>query len=361
MPRTDVGSLVRGEPEAPPDLFYDSTPDSWQHQAPTPSLWERFIDHDPKLIRNMIVLALVVLVVILSQWSRPTEKDHGSVPQPTATADPPARSRWQTFRHFDFSSNDGGWVDTGVVASRDSGRSRPRQARFGTGPEGKWLTVVAERASAASPVYAIDLKGEAYAFPNYFAIELDYQLPTLGPGMWPAPLWLRPLETSADPRPEGEIDVMEWFGRHFGTRDEAGVTAHKTPYDAGHRLLNVATPQLGGAARNLEHHIRLEKVPGLMTWWIDGRKAVTMTRAAFDARAGAGSWDAMFENKRRLWYPRITYQVGPGTAMNLAGDIPDKWRRSEMHIKRLDVFELSAATAAPAASPARPPSASSAG
>jgi hypothetical protein len=263
---------------------------------------------------------------------------------PSSTVTPsedPNHTIWKLFRAIDFSRNDGGWVDTGYGSSRDSSISRPEQARFGTGPKGKWLTVVAQRATDDSPIYSVDLLGRAYAIPNYFAIDLVYELPTIGAGMWPAPLWMRPLSTEHDPDPQGEIDVVEWFGARRNKIDEAAGSLHETPYGPTHRQLSLPLPLLGGEWRSLEHRVRVEKVPGSMTWWVDGARAGTLTRADFDATAGVGSWDAMFENQRRWWYPRITYQVGPGQELDLAGRVPRGWRRSTMVIKNLAIFARS--------------------
>ncbi len=303
------------------------------------SLWERFLDHDPKLVFRLVLLGAGLPALIVSQWPRDLA-DRGAVPVPPGVPRIDSPFDWQRLEAIDFSSNNGGWMDTGIVASRDSSRSRMRQARFGTGPDGKWLTVVAERDSPAAPVYSVDLLGEGHPVPNYFAVNLVYQLPSLSIGMWPAPLWFRPLVTRADRDAQGEIDIMEWFGGQYGLPNEATATIHKTPYGVEHRQLGENLPQLGGDGRNLEHNIRFEKAPGSMTWWIDGQKAVIMNRTAFDVRAGSGAWDDMFENPNRRWYPRITYQVGPGTERDPAGEIPQEWRRSELIVKRLELFKM---------------------
>lgn len=269
---------------------------------------------------------------------RPSDAD-----SPSSTATPSeghSPSNWKLFRAIDLSRSDG-WEDTGYRAARDSSISRPEQARFGTGPHGKWLTVVAQRATDDSPIYSVDLLGRAHEIPNYFAIDLVYELPTIGAGMWPAPLWLRPLPTERDPDPQGEIDVVEWFGARQNKIDEAAGALHKTPYGPDQRHLSLPLPLLGGEWRSIQHHVRVEKVPGSMTWWVDGVRSGTLTQADFDETAGAGSWDAMFENQRRRWYPRITYQVGPGLELDQAGPVPRGWRRSTMVIKKLAIFARS--------------------
>jgi hypothetical protein len=291
----------------------------------------------PALIGVLVILCLAGYAL----WSgRPSSQvpDAGPGPSATVPSERPAPSPWKLVKAFDFSSNNG-WTDTGLQATRDASTSRLRQARFGTGPQGTWLTVTAERARNTAPVYSADLLGRAFPIPNYFAVDLVYRLPDVGVGMWPAPLWLRPLETRHDPTPEGEIDVVEWFGSRVQQFDEAAGSIHKTPYGAAHRQLPLALPALAGLARSRDHHIRFEKTPGAMTWWVDGLRAGSLTRQEFDHEAAApGTWNAMFERPRRQWYPRITYQVGPGVDGNQAGPIPADWRASHMIIKRLDVY-----------------------
>jgi hypothetical protein len=293
------------------------------------------------LLAGALALAILTAVAVLDDDDSPsTGGTQAGAGQDSATTKDPHRAspNWRLARHFDFSANDGGWTDTGMGASRDSSISRLSQAQFGTGPQERWLTVTAQRASVSSPIYSVDLLGRAYPVPNYFAVDLVYQLPDVGAGMWPAPLWLRPLETPADPKPEGEIDLVEWFGSRMLEFDEAAGSVHETPYGIMHHQESLPLPALAGSARRREHHVRFEKTPGVMTWYVDDMLAGSLKRGEFDKDAGRGSWNAMFENPKRKWYPRITYQVGPGADGDQAGNVPPGWRRSKMVIKRLDVY-----------------------
>jgi hypothetical protein len=293
------------------------------------------------LIVGAVALVLLSTFAVLDSHRSSRSGDGGSDTRHRSRGQSPGGNApdWRLARRFDFSTNDGGWTDTGVAASRDSSLSRLSQARFGTGPRHDWLTVTAARSSKSAQIYSVDLLGRGYPLPNYFALDLVYQLPDVGVGMWPAPLWLRPLETAKDPDPQGEIDIVEWFGSRLLEFDEAAGTVHETPYGPAHHQLSLPLPALAGAARLQQHLVRFEKTPGVMTWDVDGMRAGSLTRNAFDAEAGRGSWNAMFENKRRQWYPRITYQVGPGADGDQAGPVPPDWRRSTMLIKRLDVYK----------------------
>ncbi len=295
------------------------------------------------LLVGALAIVLLTVFALLGNDQEPRQLRNGTdAGRAPATQDPGQSNPadWALVKKFDLSRNDGGWSDTGEQATRDSSRSRLEQARFGTGPRKDWLTVTAQRDNDAAQIYSVDLLGRGHRIPNYFAVDLVYRLPDVGIGMWPAPLWFRPLETPVDPRPEGEIDVVEWFGSRVLEFDEASGSIHKTPYGPAHRQLSLPLPALAGSQRQREHHVRFEKTPGVMTWWVDGEPAGSLTRTEFDAEAGErGAWNAMFENPRRQWYPRITYQVGPGVDGDQAGQVPPRWRNSQMVIKRLEVFK----------------------
>ena len=74
--------------------------------------------------------------------------------------------------------------------------------------------------------------------------------------------------------------------------------------------------------------------------WVDGNYVGGITQAQFDSYTSAGSYVDQFENGTP-WYLRLTYQFGPAPNgnWNAGGSVPSVWRKSVMHISRMQVWE----------------------
>lgn len=150
-----------------------------------------------------------------------------------------------------------------------------------------------------------DALGRHVTVPNYFTAEVSARLP-YGQGIWPCPLWFRPLNGS-----DGEIDVME----QFGTVPYQKVTLHNA-YGTGHKMVSATKrwDALPNPSQTAEHLWRIVKAPNSVKVWCDSILIADL--APEDAPAGF-DWATILENPARTWYPRITLQLGNDGAVGL--------------------------------------------
>jgi hypothetical protein len=236
------------------------------------------------------------------------------------TTDIPAGYR--LLRKFDLSKNEGWVLETGKPSNAD-GVDRPANVKFGAGPEGKSMELLANR--EGSTVYTCDARGSFQAIPNYHRVRWVIEKDPMEPGVWPG-LWARPLGGG-----EGEIDYWEQFYANAAKSwpVDAG-TLHTTPYDATHKQVQRKLPDMTKGGR---YTIEFELAPGVARWWVNGVKATEITKAQFDAATG-NRWDAMYGQASKNWYLRCTQQAG-GIG---GGPIPatfDQWR---VWVHELSVF-----------------------
>lgn len=181
--------------------------------------------------------------------------------------------------------------------------------------------------------------------PDYFALEADVNLADyVGVGMFPA-LWWRPGTGG-----KGEIDGFEYCGAYIGDTANGGremkmtliETTGGTPYLLGQDQRGFgkrkANPPWNGSFAGF-HRWRWEKTPNLFSVWVDGIFIDSISKASFEAQAGAGSWANTIEYGG-TWYVRLTYQVGPGSASNLAGSVPAGWLSSRLIVSRMVSYSL---------------------
>lgn len=234
-------------------------------------------------------------------------------PAPTNTALP---TGYKLHKTFDFSRDEGWNYNTGV-ASNNLAYRRKAQVQFGKGPRGKSVLITAEKA-ADGTIYAADMPGRAFPYPNYHRVRMICETKPLHSGMWPAG-WARPMSG------EGEIDWYEWFG----STGRAKGTLHETPYPSSSlgRVFNYTNPE--GV-----HVFEFELKPGLASWWVDGNLQGTVSKSEFDTKAGTGAWNNMFGNASKQWYPRLTFQVGGP----YGGEVPSTWTKSEFYVHELSIF-----------------------
>src|SRR5688572_3074544 len=109
---------------------------------------------------------------------------------------------WAFQEEVDLSDPSRWTTETGQAANTSS-YDIPENVSFGD----DGLTVRGTRESRSSADYTSgDAKGLDIEIPNYARVEAVGSVP-YGPGLWPALMWLRPLDS-----PHGEIDLMEVFG-----------------------------------------------------------------------------------------------------------------------------------------------------
>jgi len=167
-----------------------------------------------------------------------------------------------------------------------------------------------------------DALGRHVRVPNYFTAEVRARLP-YGPGIWPCPLWFRPLTDSV-----GEIDVVE----QFGALPYMKATLHNA-YGTGHKTIGstLRWDRLANPSPTAEHTWRIVKTPGSMRATCDGVSLANFTPAS--APAGF-DWAAVFEASKE-WYPRVTLQLGSDGA---AGNLDPSFTSCVMQVTGLRIW-----------------------
>ncbi|WP_307852405.1 glycoside hydrolase family 16 protein [Glaciihabitans sp. dw_435] len=107
----------------------------------------------------------------------------------------------------------------------------------------------------------------------YGRAEARIKIP-VGAGLWPA-FWM--LGSGTDWPNTGEIDVMERIGREPTT---VYGTAHGPGYSGGNGLSSHTTVGSASTGDGAWHTYAIDKQPGSVTWYIDGRQYFSITRAS---------------------------------------------------------------------------------
>ena len=223
-------------------------------------------------------------------------------PSPTPTATPTSLPGWTLSWNDSFDTiNTSNWnvIDnTGV--DYDSAWLLARNVTTSNGI----LRVQAKKESAGGRPYTSGYLRGKVGFPNYFRAEIRAKVPW-EQGLWAAPLWFRPSDSSA-----GEIDLVETYGKER-FNPLVHQTVH-TEYGATHKQ-QVATykyADLPGQADGW-HTYTIEKTPGKTRMWVDGVLTATFTSTS-------PSWYNAYYEVGKSWTMRINMQVG-GTW----GGLPD--------------------------------------
>ena len=164
--------------------------------------------------------------------------------------------------------------------------------------------------------------------PNYFRAKVTGSFEDAS-GIWPCLLWFRPNNAS-----DGEIDVMEWMGGMWtGDQKRVAITMHN---EYGSTQDSIKKPLMLKSNSwfdpNAEHTYTVEKVPGSITVWVDGRKLSTFTAS------DKGWWNRIMEVEGRTWYPRITLQIGQGASTKVVPDPAASWTDTEVGVTSFKIW-----------------------
>lgn len=195
-----------------------------------------------------------------------------------------------------------GWTAESGKPNNAEGTDTPLNVSYGEGG----VVLRFGRDANGKPTTA-DIKGFGYPVPALSAGELWYRHDAIAQGMWPAPMWFRPVDGM-----KGEIDILETFASHIINGKGWPVTAltlHDTgiapdPYHLGR------SPQKAMPATTDDkwHHLEWRVTKDGLFVTLNGT-TYSISRQTFDARYGAGRYLALFDTDR-MWYPRITLQAG---------------------------------------------------
>ena len=217
--------------------------------------------------------------------------------EPTGGPPPPPHEGWQPSLAENFDRLDGAvWNvrDQEANANEDS-----YLLARNVGVSDGLLRIQARRESAGGRGFTSGYldTNHKYALPNYFRAEVRAKVP-LEQGLWAAPLWLRPADYSG-----GEIDVVETYGSE-SARPVVHHTIH-TEYGPGHatsaRLAYLGP--LGDPSGRGWHVYTVEKTPGLIRMWVDGRLTATWSSAD-------PAWFDRYYEAGKSWHLRVNLQVG---------------------------------------------------
>ncbi|WP_311246180.1 family 16 glycosylhydrolase [Microbacterium sp. WCS2018Hpa-23] len=233
---------------------------------------------------------------------------------------------WVFQEDVDLSDSSRWTLETGQ-SSNTSSYDIPSNVSFGS----TGLTVRGAAENRSSAAYTSgDAKGLDIVIPNYSRVEAVGSVP-FGPGLWPALMWLRPLDSA-----HGEIDLMEVFG------DDArpAATLHNE-YGSTHRSLqgSVRWEQLPHSDPTGTHTYVMEKTPNRIVISVDGH--VMLDAGPEDVRPGF-DWKAIFERPTATWYPRVTLQIGcPPAEPDCGIGLPASgWKGGEMKLESLKVWRM---------------------
>ncbi len=253
-------------------------------------------------------------------------------PEPTPTDEPEEPEEpagWDLVYETDFTSNDGWRVYNNQTQGNDNSVNVAKNAVFG--PDG--LTLLGKReASNGRPFTSAEIVGDNVAklvVPNYFRAEVVGTFKDEA-GIWPCLLWYRPDNAS-----DGEIDVMEWMGGMWtGTQKRVAITMHN---EYGSTQDSAKAPMIlrnhSWYDPNVEHTYTIEKVPGSITVWVDGREVAKFTSSV------KPWWNRIMENESRTWYPRITLQIGQGATTKVVPNPAASFRQTEVNVTSYKVWE----------------------
>ena len=245
---------------------------------------------------------------------------------PATAADDKDLPGWIHQEDVDLSDASRWTLETGRAANTSS-YDIPGNVSFGA----SGLTVRGAAESRGDAAFTSgDAKGLDIEIPNYSRVEVTGSVP-FGPGLWPALMWLRPLDSA-----HGEIDLMEVFG------DDArpAATLHNE-YGPTHRSLqgSVRWEQLPNSNPTGVHTYVMEKTPNRIVISVDGH--VMLDAGPDDVRPGF-DWNAIFERPGATWYPRVTLQIGcplvdPGCGIGLPAS---GWKGGQMRLETLKIWRM---------------------
>lgn len=250
-------------------------------------------------------------------------------PEPETEQDPEG---WSLLYGTEFTTNDG-WAAREETQSNDNSYNTPNNVSYG--PNG--MVIAGKReVMGGRPFTTGDVTGKHVVVPNYFRADVTATLP-IDYGMWPCPLWLRPLNSD-----DGEIDLAEtWTHSWNGTPavQSAIHPAYTHPVDKHHnsKLLYSELPNPDPAASHIYTCI---KTKDRIEFLVDGVRVYCWGGAPkWDGVLKAGPlpdwYSKIFEVEGRTWYPRITLQIGG------AGNPEPKpeWQNSELAIHKLRIYK----------------------
>lgn len=247
----------------------------------------------------------------------------GAAPASAADNDLPG---WVFQEDVDLSDASRWTLETGQ-SSNTSSYDIPSNVSFGA--SGLTVRGAAENRSGAAYTSG-DAKGLDIKIPNYSRVEAVGSVP-YGPGLWPALMWLRPLDSA-----HGEIDLMEVFGNDA----RPAATIHNE-YGSTHRSLqgSLRWETLPNADPTGVHTYVMEKTPNRIVISVDGQ--VMLDAGPEDVRPGF-NWNAIFERPGATWYPRVTLQIGcapvePGCGIGLPAN---GWAGGQMKLESLKVWRM---------------------
>ena len=247
-----------------------------------------------------------------------------------------APAGWRTIYSSTFQTDDGLWNARQETQSNDNSYNHPDNIVHSPGG----LRVIGRRENRGGRPYTSgDYTGDSVVVPNYFRADVTATLP-IEPGMWPAPLWFRPLNS-----PHGEIDLCETWPFDWPNRGGAdfSVALHRD-YSLSPRhvssFLNYS--MLSNYNPATTHTYTVIKTQNRIEFLCDGTRVYCWD-------GGTPSWNGTlrigplpewyatyFEVPERIWYPRITLQIGGSEATEPDGS----WMESEMIIHSLKIYEL---------------------
>ena len=298
-------------------------------------------------LRLWLVLgpALAVLVLSTGTLAAPADEPAAETaptidPAPTSVSEPtpgpgtaptpePAPSEvegWDLKYATDFGSLRGWTVFDHQTQDNDNSVNMAKNVT--AGPSG--LTILGKRESGYSrPFTSGEIVGKgAQVVPNYFRAEVTGTFKDES-GIWPALLWFRPDNAS-----DGEIDVMEWMGGMWSQdQKRVAITMHN---EYGATQDSIKKPLLlkynTWFDPNAEHTYTIEKVPGSITVWIDGRKISTFKST------DKAWWNRIMENPDRTWYPRVTLQIGSGSVTEVVPSPGAAWSSTQVVVSSLKLW-----------------------
>lgn len=247
----------------------------------------------------------------------------GAAPAAAAEEDLPG---WTFQEDVDLSDASRWTLETGQ-SSNTSSYDVPRNVTF----DSSGLSVRGAEENQSSARYTSgDAKGLDIEIPNYSRVEAVGSVPH-GPGLWPALMWLRPLDSA-----HGEIDLMEVFG----AEDRVAATIHNE-YGSAHRSKqgSVKWNELPNSDPAGVHTYVMEKTPNRIVISVDGH--VMLDAGPDDVRPGF-DWNKIFERPGATWYPRVTLQIGCAPADPDCGiGLPASgWKGEEMKLQSLRIWKM---------------------
>ena len=236
-----------------------------------------------------------------------------------------APAEWKPLYQSKLATNDG-WSLRQETQSNDGSYNHPKNVQF----TNRGMVVQGIRENLGGRSFTTgDALGQHIKVPNYFRAEVTATLPT-DYGMWPCPLWFRPSNHA-----DGEIDVCETWTYDWNGKPKFWSTIH-SEYGPTHKQENAGLEysKLPNPDPAVPHTYIVEKVPGRITFWCDDVLVYSWERANFN-NSLKGWFDRIFEQPGRMWYPRVTLQIGGAHS----ADPKLEWQQSEMVIHELKIYE----------------------